>query len=81
MTYIYKSSNIIFGNYSKSPNANLAPISQNLSSMLALLYRAQIYFGNYFQKLKYKFGKILQILKAQVLPLAIFWKNPTKSKC
>ena len=49
--------------------------------MLALLYRAQIYFGNYFQKLKYKFGKILQILKAQVLPLAIFWKNPTKSKC
>ena len=44
--------------------------------MLALLYKAQIYFGNYFQKPKYQFGKILQILKAQVLPLAIFFQKP-----
>ena len=44
--------------------------------MLALLYKTQIYFDNYFQKPKYKFGKILQILKAQVLPLAIFYQKP-----
>ena len=44
--------------------------------MLALLYKAQIYFGNYFQKPKYQFGKILQILKAQVLPLVIFFQKP-----
>ena len=56
--------------------------------MLALLCKAQIYFGNYFQKPKFQFGKILQTLKSPSIILGnilskvqiLVWQNFTNTQ-
>ena len=65
----------------KSPNASLAKqyhwqyfiksINTSLATILQILKSPSTTLGNILEK----------FYKAQVLPLAIFWKNPTKPKC